>query len=349
KAYPDAPAGSGSGVLVDDQHGAWRMRRNFAGHASGENAGQAVLPVGAQHDQAGSLLVGYVGDALPRGRRVHSHALGVKSRGLGQRGSVRGCLLRRFAHLVGGGGVELAPLHRDEPHVEGPPHGEHHRLAARHQLAPRDLDRVFGEVGTVVGEQDGAQLVAHGGASAALAAWRSAECESPSCAPTAHASGSVRTWSCEMSRTPASSGGESQAGASPLIHVSSDGDGGTTRPSAYNETASSVPPAVIPKQIHSATRVPAAGVPPTVAATCTRTGATMNAATARRSSMIANTRCKALLRSEKPAMKRAGATEPPTPRPISPDATAMTKPVGGSPERRIRIPAISETMPPRTR
>ena len=74
-----------------------------------------------------------------------------------------------------------------------------------------------------------------------------------------------------------------------------------------------MPPLAIPKQIHSAVWMPAAGLPPTVAATCTNTGATMNAATARSSSMIANTRCSALLRSEKPAIKSAGATEPPTP------------------------------------
>ena len=46
--------------------------------------------------------------------------------------------------------------------------------------------------------------------------------------------------------------------------------------------------------------------------------------------MIANTRCRALLRSEKPAMNSAGATEPPTPSPISPEPSAMCRDVGGS-------------------
>ena len=45
--------------------------------------------------------------------------------------------------------------------------------------------------------------------------------------------------------------------------------------------------------------------------------------------MIANTRCKALLRSEKPAMNSAGATEPPTPSPTSPEPIAIPSEVGG--------------------
>ena len=47
-----------------------------------------------------------------------------------------------------------------------------------------------------------------------------------------------------------------------------------------------------PRPIQSAMPVPARTLPPTVAAKCANTGAIMNAATARSSSTIANTRCR---------------------------------------------------------
>src|SRR6516165_839200 len=94
----------------------------------------------------------------------------------------------------------------------------------------------------------------------------------PYCPPASQASGSVRTLALEESRIRASSGGEYQAGASPLIHTSSAGAGGRTPPSAYRETANRVPPLAIPKQIHSAVWVPAVGLAPTVAATCASIG-----------------------------------------------------------------------------
>ena len=64
-------------------------------------------------------------------------------------------------------------------------------------------------------------------------------------------------------------------------------------------------------------------MPPTVAAKWTKIGAIMNAATARISSTIANTRWRLADGSEKPATNSAGATVAPRPMPVSPEPTSV--------------------------
>ena len=77
-------------------------------------------------------------------------------------------------------------------------------------------------------------------------------------------------------------------------------------------------------------------------------GAIMNAATARSSSMIANTRCRLELGSEKPAMNSAGTTEDPTPRPISPEPMSASASVGGRTRPITTMPALRKIIPART-
>ena len=86
----------------------------------------------------------------------------------------------------------------------------------------------------------------------------------------------------------------------------------------------------IPRPIQSAMLVPVVGLPPTVAAKCTNTGATRNAATARSSSTIANTRCRLAAGSEKPATNSAGATDAPRPIPIRPEPIRVSVWLGGT-------------------
>ncbi len=77
-----------------------------------------------------------------------------------------------------------------------------------------------------------------------------------------------------------------------------------------------------------------------------RIGAIMNAATARRSSMMANTRWRAALRSEKPAMNSAGVTEAPTPTPIRPVPTSATMVLGGmATAMKSAMPALRQSSP----
>ena len=76
--------------------------------------------------------------------------------------------------------------------------------------------------------------------------------------------------------------------------------------------------------------VPFAGEPPTVTAKWANTGAIMNAATARSSSTIANTRWRLADGSENPATNSAGATVAPSPMPVSPDPIRVEASVGGS-------------------
>ncbi len=71
----------------------------------------------------------------------------------------------------------------------------------------------------------------------------------------------------------------------------------------------------------------------------------MNAATARSSSRIANTRCIEAERSEKPARNNAGTTEAPMPTPISPEPVSVRVSVGGTVLRSTRIPATRNTIP----
>ena len=91
--------------------------------------------------------------------------------------------------------------------------------------------------------------------------------------------------------------------------------------------------------------MPASRLPPTVAAKWTKIGATMNAATARRSSTIANTRCRLAEGSEKPATNSAGATVAPSPMPVRPEPTSVSAWLEGTSMRKTAIPAARKTMP----
>ena len=71
--------------------------------------------------------------------------------------------------------------------------------------------------------------------------------------------------------------------------------------------------------------VPASRLGPTVAAKWAKMGAIMNAATARMSSTIANTRWRLADGSEKPATNSAGATVAPRPMPVSPEPMSVER------------------------
>ena len=75
-------------------------------------------------------------DALPGRRRVDRKALRSESRPLGQRGSVRGSLLRGLLHLGGVLGVEVLLVDRYESDVGRLPDAENQRVAPRRELPP---------------------------------------------------------------------------------------------------------------------------------------------------------------------------------------------------------------------
>ena len=82
-----------------------------------------------------------------------------------------------------------------------------------------------------------------------------------------------------------------------------------------------------------------------VAARWAKIGATMNAATARKSSTIANTRWRLKAGSENPATNSAGATVAPRPRPVSPEPTRVRAWLDGTSMRKTTIPPASKIMP----
>lgn len=94
--------------------------------------------------------------------------------------------------------------------------------------------------------------------------------------------------------------------------------------SRYTTTPKSAPPIARPRLIHSASPVPCTSPPVAVSAKCAKIGATMNAATARSSSMIAKTRCKLLDCNEKPATNNAGATVAPRASPVRAEPTSAS-------------------------
>jgi hypothetical protein len=75
----------------------------------------------------------------------------------------------------------------------------------------------------------------------------------------------------------------------------------------------------------------------------------MNAAIARISSRMANTRWMLAERSENPARNSAGTTEAPTPTPISAELITVCVVVGGTEPRVTRIPAARQAMPNRVK
>jgi hypothetical protein len=74
-------------------------------------------------------------------------------------------------------------------------------------------------------------------------------------------------------------------------------------------------------------------------------GATMNAATARKSSMIAKTRCSPFDSNEKPATNSAGATVAPKASPVSAAPIRTSGWLAGMAIRNTTIPAARRTMP----
>ena len=110
-------------------------------------------------------------------------------------------------------------------------------------------------------------------------------------------------------------------------------------------TPITAPPSASARPIQSAMPVPASRLPPVVAARLAKIGATMNAATARRSSTIANTRWRLAAGSEKPATNRAGATVAPSPIPVSPEPTRVSAWLEGTSMRKTAIPAARKSMP----
>ena len=68
-------------------------------------------------------------------------------------------------------------------------------------------------------------------------------------------------------------------------------------------------------------------------------GAIMNAATARSSSTMANTRCRLADASEKPATNSAGATVAPSPIPVRLEPTSVSAWLGGTSTRKTAMPA----------
>jgi hypothetical protein len=105
------------------------------------------------------------------------------------------------------------------------------------------------------------------------------------------------------------------------------------------------PPAARPKQIHSAVFIDGVGWPVRVVAKCSRIGTIRNAATARSSSRIANTRWMEAERSENPARNSAGVTDAPMPTPVSPEPIRASVCVGGMVLRSTRTPATRNTIP----
>ena len=91
------------------------------------------------------------------------------------------------------------------------------------------------------------------------------------------------------------------------------------------------------------------GKPVSVVAKCSRIGTIMNAATARNSSRIANTRWIDADRSEKPARNSAGVTEAPIPTPIRPEPVSVSVSLGGMVLRSTRIPATRKAIPVRAK
>ena len=79
-----------------------------------------------------------------------------------------------------------------------------------------------------------------------------------------------------------------------------------------------------------------------MAAKWAKIGAIMNAATARSSSTIANTRCRLAAGSEKPATNSAGATVAPSPIPVSPEPTSVSAWLDGHCDPEDRDPGREE-------
>jgi hypothetical protein len=112
------------------------------------------VAVRADDDQARLVLVRCLNDCLPGGRALDRERRRPEAGRLRQLGAVLGGLLGGVPDVVGGGGVELRAGLGHEPDVERAPHREHDRVATGRQLPAGFGDRLPGEVGAVVGDEN---------------------------------------------------------------------------------------------------------------------------------------------------------------------------------------------------
>ncbi|HXW88469.1 MAG TPA: hypothetical protein VEJ42_09415 [Streptosporangiaceae bacterium] len=116
-------------VGVHDQDRPPRAGGDVGGDAVRYPAAELAVAVGADHDQAGLVLVGSVHDRPPGGRSLDRQRRCPEPGRLGQRGAVLGGLLGGLCHVAGAGRVELCAGLGHEPDAEGAPHGEDYRVA----------------------------------------------------------------------------------------------------------------------------------------------------------------------------------------------------------------------------
>ncbi len=154
------------------------------------------------------MLVGDMDDALPGGGGLGLQTARFEARCLRQRGSGDGRPLGGVSDVGDLGGVESKRGGWHEPDVERLPDGEDERVASRRELPAGLVDRELGQLGAVVGKDDGAP-------------WRAGAAFDVLCR--CHAASSTSAWRCGWLRMPASSGGESQAGPSPSMKRSRSG------------------------------------------------------------------------------------------------------------------------------
>ncbi len=150
--------------MVEAPGSGWRMHHQYGevpacdhgrGNVAVKVAHEAAMAVGANHDQAGLVLLGRLDDPLPRRGGLDGGSLRPEPGLAGQRRSVLGRLLRRFSYFGGLVRVEMALADGHEPDIYRLPHAQHKRISAGLQLSRRLPDRESRQIGTVVGEQHG--------------------------------------------------------------------------------------------------------------------------------------------------------------------------------------------------
>jgi hypothetical protein len=117
------------------------------------------------------VVLGGVNDPLPCRRSLDGDGLRPESGCIGERGSVCGGLLGSSPDFVAACCIELGARIRKKPNVERMPHGDDEGFAIGRQLVAGRGYRGPGQVGAVVGEQNGTEPVT------ALAARRPARAE----------------------------------------------------------------------------------------------------------------------------------------------------------------------------
>jgi hypothetical protein len=115
---------------------------------------EQAMAVRADDDEACLVLVCCLNDCLPGGRALDRERRRTEAGRLRQLGAVLGCLLGGVPDVVGGGSVELRAWLGHEPDAERAPHREDDRVATGRQLPAGLGDRLPGEVGAVVGDEN---------------------------------------------------------------------------------------------------------------------------------------------------------------------------------------------------